>query len=110
PSNKNPVRMTIGTGAYIEPRVSRDGRLVAAALVDLKLALFKLTVDGAGTPQPLGTGAFGDADPHLSPGGDRLVWSSARSGNRNLWIAAPDGSGARPPTTGNALDQSPADR
>jgi Tol biopolymer transport system component len=108
PSNKDPVRMTIGTGAYIEPRISRDGRLVAAALLDSKLALFQLAVDGAGKPQPLGTGAFGDADPHLSPGGDRLVWSSARSGYRNLWIAAPDGSGARPLTTGNALDQSPA--
>jgi eukaryotic-like serine/threonine-protein kinase len=108
PSNKGPVRMTIGTGAYIEPRASRDGRLVAAALLDSKLALFQLAVDGAGKPQPLGTGAFGDADPSVSPLGDRLVWSSARSGNRNLWIAAPDGSGARPLTTGNASDESPA--
>ncbi len=108
PSNKDPVRMTIGTGAYIEPRVSRDGGLVAATLVDSKLALFRLALDGAGKPQPLGTGAFGDVDPFLSPGGDRLVWSSARSGNRNLWIAASDGSRARPLTTGNASDETPA--
>ena len=108
PSNKGPVRLTIGTGAYIDPRVSRDGRLVAATLLDSRLALFQIAVDGAGKLQPLGTGAFGDADPSVSPGGDRLVWSSARSGNRNLWIASPDGSGARPLTTGNASDESPA--
>jgi len=109
PSNKGPIRMTIGTGAYIEPRTSADGRLVAATLVDSKVALFQLPADGAGKPLPLGTDAFGDAtDPSVSPGGDRLVWSSARSGNRNLWIAAPDGSRARPLTTGNASDESPA--
>ncbi len=44
----------------------------------------------------------------LSPAGDRLVWSSARSGNRNLWIGKADGSGGRPLTTGNALDETPA--
>ncbi len=36
------------------------------------------------------------------------MWSSARSGNRNLWIGAADGSNARPLTTGNALDETPA--
>ena len=54
------------------------------------------------------SGAFGDADPSPSPAGDLLVWSSARSGNRNLWIGKADGSGARPLTTGNALDETPA--
>jgi TolB protein len=108
PSNKNPVRLTIGTGSYIEPRTSADGHLVAATLVDSKAALFQLAVDGASKPQPVGSGAFEDVDPSVSPGGDRMVWSSARSGNRNLWIAGRDGSGARPLTTGNALDESPA--
>src|SRR5262249_5172346 len=64
--------------------------------------------DPAAPMQVLSSGAFGDYDPNLSPAGDRLVWSSARSGNRNLWIGAPDGSGARPLTVGNASDDHPA--
>ena len=46
-------------------------------------------------------------EPSVSPVGDRIVWSSTRSGSRNLWIAAADGSAARPLTSGDALDTLP---
>ncbi|HEY2797388.1 MAG TPA: LpqB family beta-propeller domain-containing protein [Thermoanaerobaculia bacterium] len=104
---RKPVRLTIGAGEYAEPRISADGRLAAATLVEPRRTLVQIAVDGNAAPKRIGDGDFGDADPSLAPAGDRLVWSSARSGNRNLWIGAADGSGARPLTTGDALDESP---
>ena len=107
---RKPERLTIGAGEYAEPRISADGRVVAATLVEPRRTLVQLASEGAGGPSPkrIGDGGFGDADPALSSRGDRLVWSSARSGNRNLWIGASDGSDPRPLTTGNALDETPA--
>jgi Tol biopolymer transport system component len=107
-SRRPPVRMTVGAGQYAEIRVSADGRLVAATLDRARQALVRFPVDGSAQPQRLEGGALGDFDPNVSPDGDRLVWSSARSGNRNLWIGAADGAGARPLTTGNTMDESPA--
>jgi Tol biopolymer transport system component len=104
-----PIRLTTGLGEYEASRASRDGRSIVATLTDSKQALTALRIeDAAPTPAVLTSGAFGDYDPNMSVAGDRLVWSSARSGNRNLWIGAPDGSGARPLTVGNALDDHPA--
>jgi eukaryotic-like serine/threonine-protein kinase len=109
PTGRNPVRLTTGLGEYTEPRSSRDGRTIVATLWDPKESLATVGIgSGAKEARDLTNGAFGDIDPSLSPAGDRLVWSSARSGNRNLWIGAPDGSSARPLTTGNALDDHPA--
>ena len=108
PSFRKPVRITIGAGEYAEPRMSADGRVVAATLVDSKRALFQFSTEAVAPPTRLSSGAFGDADPSPSPAGDLLVWSSARSGNRNLWIGKADGSEGRPLTTGNALDETPA--
>ena len=101
-------RLTIGAGEYIEPRISADGHLIAATLLDSRRALFRYTLDGGGSPNRLSDAGLGDIEPALSPAGDRLAWSSARSGNRNLWIGSADGTGARPLTTGNALDETPA--
>ena len=103
------MRVTTGLGEFEFPRVSRDGRSIVATLTDSKQALATLRADnGDVSVRDLTGGASGDYDPDLSPAGDRLVWSSARSGNRNLWIGAPDASGARPLTSGNALDDRPA--
>ena len=108
PSNRGPKRVTVGAGAYAEPRVSRDARIVAATLVQPRQALVQFSVDATSPPKRLTGGELGDIDPALSPAGDRLVWSSARSGDRTLWIGAADGSAAKPLTTGNSLDESPA--
>src|SRR5262249_12342857 len=61
-----------------------------------------------GTPGTITQGFTGDLDPSISPSGERLVFSSSRSGNRHLWTSAMDGSGARPLTSGAALDERPA--
>ncbi|MFY9552680.1 MAG: LpqB family beta-propeller domain-containing protein [Thermoanaerobaculia bacterium] len=105
-----PVRLTRGVGEYAEPRVSRDGRTVVATLIEPREGLVRLPVSFDATPSfsPVTSGYLGDFDPTMSLQGDRLVWSSSRSGNRNLWVGAPDGSGARPLTTGTAFDEHPA--
>ena len=78
PSNQGPRPHDRSAPANMSsPGCRADRRVVPAALLDSKLALFQLTLDGTGeAPSGSATGAFGDADPHLSPGGDRLVWSS----------------------------------
>src|SRR5262249_44588415 len=47
-------------------------------------------------------------DPAIAPAGDRLVFSSSRTGDRHLWTARSDGSEARPLTSGTSLDERPA--
>ena len=105
-----PVRLTTGIGAYIEPRVSADGGSVVATLIEAKQSLISIPIRGDSVPVPreLTDGYFGDFDPAFSPNGDRLVWSSARAGNRNLWIGAADATGSRPLTVGAAFDERPA--
>jgi eukaryotic-like serine/threonine-protein kinase len=109
PSGDSPRRVTTGLGEYELARFSRDGRSVVATLTDSKQALATMRIEDANAPiRELTGGESGDYDPDLSASGDRLVWSSARSGNRNLWIGARDGSGARPLTSGDSLDDRPA--
>jgi Tol biopolymer transport system component len=50
----------------------------------------------------------GDLDPAVSPDGNRMAFSSSRDGNRHLWVAALDGTGAQPVTSGTWQDDRPA--
>ena len=109
PSGGIPLRVTTGLGEFELARISRDGRSIVATLTNSKQALTTLRIDDPSQPmKDLTGGESGDCDPDLSAAGDRLVWSSGRSGNRNLWIGAADASGARPLTSGNSLDDRPA--
>ena len=56
---------------------------------------------------PLTNGYTGDLDPNLSRSGDRLVFSSTRSGQRNLWIARGDPTNPIPLTSGESTDEYP---
>src|SRR5205823_4800570 len=71
------------------------------------LTAVPMSIDGTGE-RPVTDGSTGDFDPTLSPDGTRLVFSSSRSGFRNLWTAAPDATMARALTSGNAFDERPA--
>ena len=104
-------RLTTGLGEYGQPSVSADGRMLVATVAEPRQAIVSLVVDGgdaAAQPRELGDATTSDLDPSLSPDGRRLVFSSARSGNRNLWIAAADGTRAQPLTSGSAIDDRPA--
>ena len=105
-SNENePQRFTTGVGEYAEPRMSADGRTIVGTLVEHRQALVSVPVAVAGKIQlrNLTDGFGGDLDPCVSPQTDRMVFSSSRSGNRNLWTANPDGSNIRAPHLGRGF-------
>ena len=105
----DPVRLTTGVGEYAETSIAPDGRTMISAVVQYRQALTGVSgVCGRRSPRPITDGSTGDFDPILSPGGDQLVFSSSRSGFRNIWTARPDGTMARALTSGNAFDERPA--
>ncbi|MGE5346679.1 MAG: protein kinase domain-containing protein [Acidithiobacillales bacterium] len=105
-----PRRLTIGVGSYTEPRLSADGNALVATVVESQESLLSVPVGSKGeaVARPITGGYTGGLDPAVSPRGDELAYSSTRSGNRNLWLCAPDGSSARPLTSGDAIDERPA--
>ena len=102
-------QLTIGVGEYSEQRLSIDGsRMVATVTDSLQSAIYRIPVSGSGGMVRLTDGFSGDVDPSVDPRHDRIVFASARSGHRNLWLAKTDGTDPRPLTTGNAIDERPA--
>ena len=101
-------RITTGIGEYAEARLSADGRRMVATVYQPRRALWTIGLDDpAPAPVLLTQAASGDSDPAWSPKGDRLAFSSTRSGDRNIWTAKPDGSDPRQITTGEAIDDRP---
>ena len=101
--------LNTGVGEYGESYVSENGTALVCTLFELRQALVKVAAKpGATALVPLTDGYQGDLDPAMAPAGDRLVFSSARDGNRHLWTARADGTGARPLTSGPWEDDRPA--
>jgi Tol biopolymer transport system component len=65
--------------------------------------LFVVNVDGSGLTQLTDTPGY-DAEATISPRGDRMVFTSLRSGDLDLWTMNLDGSDARQITTGIGYD------
>ncbi len=110
PSPDAPARqLTTGVGEYAEPQISADGKTLVCTLYELRQSIARINVDGKPPVVTAVTDGFqGDLDPSLSPDGARLVFTSSRSGGRLVWTARPDGSDARPLTSGTAYDVRPA--
>ena len=106
----DPQRLSFGTGDYAEPRISADGRTLVATRFELRQSLARIALTPAefGRMTTVTDGYGGDLDPSISPSGDRVVFSSSRTGDRHLWTARLDGADMRPLTSGNALDDRPA--
>ena len=105
----DPQRLSFGTGDYAEPRISSDGRTLVATRFELRQSLTRIAATPAdfGRTTLLTDGYGGDLDPSVSPAGDRIAFSSSRSGDRNLWTADIDGTDLRPLTSGSAQDDRP---
>jgi Tol biopolymer transport system component len=105
-----PHRLTTGVGEYAEPRMSSDGRKLVATLIEYRQALVFLPVVFAEQRQlrHLTDGFGGDVDPSVSLQTGRMVFSSSRSGDRNLWTADANGSDVRPLTADAALEERPS--
>ena len=100
--------LTTGVGEYTEASVSNDGRRLVSMVLDQRQSLVAIDVTGPRpTVQPLTDGRGGDLDAAYDPTSDRIVFSSTRSGHRNLWTARQDATDARPLTSGTASDHHP---
>ena len=103
-------RITSGVGEYTMPALSADGKRLVGTVGDVQQTLHRVHMEPGGPArlEALTAGYTGDVDPVWSPDGSRLVFSSSRTGNRNIWKAQPDLSSPVPLTSGSAIDERPA--
>ena len=110
PSGTEPQRLTTGIGEYAEPRISSDGRRLVSTFIEYRRALVSMPVVVGATPQlrHITDGFGGDLEPCISPHTGQMVFSSSRSGSRNLWTADANGSNLRPLTSSAAIEERPS--
>ncbi|HJV21757.1 MAG TPA: protein kinase [Holophagaceae bacterium] len=84
-----------------------DGRVVFDS-VSGRQTLREYPMEGKGTPRWLTRGTIGDRQPTFAPDGKRLLFSSNRSGNLDLWELATDTGMVRSLTDDAAEDWDPA--
>jgi serine/threonine protein kinase len=107
---KEPRRLTTGVGEYAEPRMSSDGRRLVTTLIEYRRALVSIPVafDRPAALRHVTNDFDGDLEPCVSTRTGRMVFTSSRSGSRNLWIADTDASNVRPLTSEAAIEERPA--
>lgn len=88
------VRFTVNEGTWLSVDVSPDG---SSVLFDLLGDLYVVPLAG-GPAKRLTTGVAWDTDAKWSPDGERIVFSSDRGGNENLWVMGKDGADPEPVT------------
>jgi Tol biopolymer transport system component len=86
------IEFTTDEGTWVSLDVSPDGKTI---LFDLLGDLYIVGIEG-GDAKAITTGPAFDAQPRYSPDGKSIAFVSDHDGAENLWIAASDGSGARP--------------
>jgi serine/threonine protein kinase/Tol biopolymer transport system component len=111
-ANGRDERLTTGIGDYSEPYESADGRRIVGKFTTLRQSILRVPVAVADNTllsiRALSDGTTGDFDPASSPVNDRIVFSSSRTGSRNLWSSNSDMTQAVPLTAGNFSDERPA--
>ena len=98
-----------GSLGDIDPRFARDGRSIAfvRSVNEVTKDLYRTPVDG-GTPTRLSFDNRKINGLAWSPDGERLLFTSTRSGMYGLWSVAPDGGDLRQLSMGNENVQQPA--
>ena len=81
-------------GTWVNVDVSPDGRTV---VFDLLGDLYTMPIEGTGggLATRITSGQSFDMQPRFSPDGRWIAFASDRDGLTNIWLAKPDGSGAR---------------
>jgi TolB protein len=103
-----PRLLAPGVDEYTDPRLSFDGRKLVVTRSEVRQSLaFLPLVGGSERRRRLTDGYSGDLYPAVDPRGGRIVFSSSRSGHRNLWLSREDGSQPTPLTTETAIDERP---
>ncbi|MGI8480555.1 MAG: hypothetical protein ACR2MF_00560, partial [Chthoniobacterales bacterium] len=87
-----PVPITRGSLQGVFPDPSPDGEWLAYYSLGKQQAIFIIRTDGADMRQ-LTDDAFKDREPHWSPNGKRIAFTSDRSGSSQIWAVNRDGSG-----------------
>jgi Tol biopolymer transport system component len=85
------LTMTLTEGTWMSVDVAPDGQ---SLVFDLLGDLYALDARG-GDARRLTSGLAFDSQPTFSPDGKWIAFVSDRSGNENVWIAAPSGAEAR---------------
>ena len=86
-----PLRFTTDEGTWMSLDVSPTNRTI---VFDLLGDLYTLPIEG-GKATRITSGQAFDGQPHWSPDGRSIVFTSDRTGAENLWLVAPDGSHLR---------------
>lgn len=107
-----PVQLTNDDAIEDFPTWSRDGRFIAYDTGKVVSSLWKIRADrGVATPLNIahhGSWLTQTAEPVYSPDGHRVAFQSYANGNRDIWLAALDGSAPVPLTNHPADDKEPA--
>jgi Tol biopolymer transport system component len=78
-------RLTAGTSGQGYPSTSPDGRRLVFAALQEDYNLVKLPVDGS-APGPLVANSRNELSPSWAADGEQLIYSTDRSGTREIWI------------------------
>jgi Tol biopolymer transport system component len=77
------------------PAVSLQGRRLAYERPAFDSNIWVHPLPGAGEdkpPRPVVASTYADQEPRISPRGDRIAFSSNRTGHFEIWVSDPDGS------------------
>lgn len=101
--------LVLQTGSQDDPDVSPDGgslAYVSAQTISLRRAGMQVVRNlwvmdlGTGVPRLLVPGVHQDLHPDWSPDGQWIAFASDRSGELEIWVVRPDGSGLKQVTSG----------
>ena len=104
-----PVVLRGPTAGILGAAWSPDGKRIAAGAIDKTVRIWTLNgADSAGEPIVLRDHMAAVMAVSWSPDGKRIAFVSFRTGNHDIWLVNPDGTGLRNLTQHPAQDTSPA--